>query len=276
MAEEFNERFNDLVKSCPQNIRPTENALLIFCIQAFDGEMGYLLEDKGPTNVREAQDKAIKIETNMQAAGISSVLGFSKSSSPEPDNVKKVENQEPQSDSIDKLTQLIKEMEVSHANQLATMQANQIALQNKVLAIEKDKGNNHNPVDRWQKGLPKGPPYQEPENPPKPLETNNWFNDPVVPYCRVCDDSHKEGTSPIFFQIVKTKLAARERMEQVNLVGRDFVFDSNDDLLESIEDNKDMICINRNMDKVEEVCDHNLTPKFYEFSDNNSSDDLGG
>ena len=30
--------------------------------------------------------------------------------------------------------------------------------------------------------------------------------------------------------------------------------------------------MNRHMDKVEGVCDHNLTPKFNEFS----SDDLGG
>ena len=36
----------------------------------------------------------------------------------------KFENQEPQGDSIDKLTQLIKQMELNHANQLAAMQAN--------------------------------------------------------------------------------------------------------------------------------------------------------
>ena len=33
-----------------------------------------------------------------------------------------------------------------------------------------------------------------------------------------------------------------------------------------------MVCITGNMDKVEETCDHNLTPKFNEFS----SDHLGG
>ena len=61
-------------------------------------------------------------------------------------------------------------------------------------------------------------------------------------------------------------------MEQINWVGHDFVFDSNNDLLETVEDNKDMVCMNKHMDTVEEVCDHNLTPKFNEFS----SDDLGG
>ena len=79
--------------------------------------MKYQLRDKETTNVREAQDTAIKIDKNMQDSGKSNVLVFSK-------EVKKVQNQEPQGDSIDKLTQLIKQMELNHANQLAAMQAN--------------------------------------------------------------------------------------------------------------------------------------------------------
>ena len=248
--EEFNKRFNDLVKILPADIKPPEKAILIFYIQAFEGEMRYQLRDKEPTNVREAQDKAIKIEKNMQDSGKSNVLGFSKGSPPESDKVKKVENQEPQGDSIKELAQLIKQMELNHANQLAAMQANQTALHNKIAAMEGDKSNSHKPNDRWQKGIPKGPPYQEQERPPEPLKINNWFDD----------------------QIVKEKLAVRGRMEQVNWVGHDVVFDSNNDLLKTVEDHKDMVCMNKHMDKVEEVCDHNLTPKFNEFS----SDDLGG
>ena len=82
-------------------------------------------------------------------------------------------------------------MELNHANQIAAMQATQTALQNKIVAMEEDKGNNHRPNDRWQKGLPKGPPYQEQERPPEPMEANNWFDDLVIPYCRACDDSHE-------------------------------------------------------------------------------------
>jgi len=212
--------------------------------------MRYQLRDKEPTTVREAQDKAIKIEKNMQDSGKSNVLGFSKGTPPESDKVKKVENQEPLGDSIKELAQLIKQMELNHANQLAAMQANQTALHNKIAAMEGDKSNSHKPNDRWQKGIPKGPPYQEQERPPEPLKINNWFDD----------------------QIVKEKLAVRGRMEQVNWVGHDVVFDSNNDLLKTVEDHKDMVCMNKHMDKVEEVCDHNLTPKFNEFS----SDDLGG
>ena len=152
--EGFNRRFNKLVKSLPQDIKPPENSILIFYVQAFEGEMRYQLRDKEPTNVREAQDKAIKIEKNMQASGKSNVLGFSKGSPPESDKVKKVENQEPQGDSIKELARLIKQMEEVYINQLSSMH-------NKIVAMEKDKGNNHKPNDRWQKGLPKGPPYQQ-------------------------------------------------------------------------------------------------------------------
>ena len=269
--EEFNKRFNDLVKSLPADIKPREASLLIYYIQALEGEMNYQIRNKEPVNLKDAQEKAIKIEKNMQDLGKSNVLGFSMDSPLESHKVKKVENQEPQGDSIDKLTQLIKQMEVNHANQIAAMQANQTAWHNKLVAMERES-NNHNPNDRWQKDIPKGPPYPEQERPPEPMEANNWFDDSIIPYCRACDDINEEGTCPIFFQIIKEKLAVREKVEQVNMVGHECVFDNNEDLLDSVEDSKDMVCMTRNMDKVEETCDHNLTPKFNEFS----SDDLGG
>ena len=60
------------------------------------------------------------------------------------------------------------------------------------------------------------------------------------------------------------------------MVGHECVFDNNEDLLESVEDRKDMVCMTRNMDKVEETCDHELTPKQSVFSSNNLSIDLEG
>ena len=44
-------------------------------------------------------------------------------------------------------------MEEVYINQLS-------AMHNKIVSMEKDKGNNHKPNDRWKKGLPKGRPYQ--------------------------------------------------------------------------------------------------------------------
>ena len=199
--EGFNRKFNELVKSLPQDIRPPEKAILIFYVQAFEREMRYQLRDNEPTNGREAQDKAIRIDKNMQASGKSNVLGFSKGSPPESDKVKKVENQEPQGDSIKELARLMKQMEEVCINQLS-------AMHNKIVSMKKDKSNNHKPNDKWQKALPKGPPCQEQESPLEPMEANNWFDDLVIPYYKACDDSHEERTCPIFFQDYKGKVSS--------------------------------------------------------------------
>ena len=96
--EEFNKRFNDLVKSLPADIKPQDASLLIYYIQALEGEMKYQIRDKEPTDLKDAQEKAVKIDKNMQAAGKSNIPGFSRGSSSKTYEVKKVksENQEPQ------------------------------------------------------------------------------------------------------------------------------------------------------------------------------------
>jgi hypothetical protein len=55
--EEFNKKFNDLVTSLPTNIKPPDNAILIYYIEAFGGEMRY----KETTNLKVAQEMATKI-----------------------------------------------------------------------------------------------------------------------------------------------------------------------------------------------------------------------
>ena len=52
--EEFNKKFNDLVSSLHTNIKPPDNAILIYYIEAFGGEMRYQLRDKEPTNLKSA------------------------------------------------------------------------------------------------------------------------------------------------------------------------------------------------------------------------------
>ena len=124
---------------------------MIYYIQAFDGKMTYQIRDKEPINLKDAQEKAIKIDKNMQAASRSNISGFSRGSSSKSKEERKVkfENQDPQGQTIEKLTQIIKQMEISQA----AMQANQTALQNEVVSLKRNKGNNFHPNksnDRWQ------------------------------------------------------------------------------------------------------------------------------
>jgi hypothetical protein len=78
--EEFNKKFNDLVSSLHTDIKPPDNAILIYYIEAFGGEMRYQLRDKEPTNLKIAQEMATKIDKNMQASGKSNLPGFTRGS----------------------------------------------------------------------------------------------------------------------------------------------------------------------------------------------------
>jgi hypothetical protein len=64
-----------------------------------------------------------KSDKNMQDVRKSNLLGFSRGTSykPNEEKKKKVENQESSNDGIKDLTQLIKQMEINHANQMMQM-----------------------------------------------------------------------------------------------------------------------------------------------------------
>lgn len=254
--EDFNKRFNDIIRNLPLNIQPPDASLVIYYIQAFDEDMSYLIRDKEPNDLKDAQNKAIKIDKNMRAATESHVLEFSGGRPSEFDEGHiDMENQEIRGNSIDKLAQLIEHMEINHANQLAAMQASQIALQNKILAMEKD-----NPNNICQ------------EQPSGIVETYNRFDNQITPYCRACDASHREDMCPIFIQIVLNGLAARDRCEHVNFVGHEHVFQNdNDDAFDSIDYSKKMVCMIGNVDKIEETCKYEVSP----FDDVYCSDDFG-
>jgi hypothetical protein len=77
--EEFNKRFHDLVKKLYKKIKPLEDAILIHYMDSFDGEIRYELRYKEPSNLKEDQKLAIKIE-NMQVFGKSNLPGFTRGS----------------------------------------------------------------------------------------------------------------------------------------------------------------------------------------------------
>jgi hypothetical protein len=161
---EFNTKFNNLVKSLHRDIKPSDAAILIYYIEAFEGEMRYALRDKDPQNLDAAQSIAIRVEQNLLEARKSNIPGFTRGSSSKVNDEKKKESkgQESTSDGIKELTQLIKQMEVNHANQIKQMEvnhANQMnAMQNRLIAMERSQANRppHRPNDKW----PRRPPHK--------------------------------------------------------------------------------------------------------------------
>jgi hypothetical protein len=52
---EFNTKFNELVKNLHANILPSDTAILIYYMEAFEGEMRYALRDKDHQTLKVAQ-----------------------------------------------------------------------------------------------------------------------------------------------------------------------------------------------------------------------------
>jgi hypothetical protein len=215
--EEFNKRFNDLVKILPQTIKPLDASILIHYMEAFEGEIRYQLRDKEPTTLKDAQKYAIKIDKNMQDARKSNLFGFSRgtSSKPNEEKKKKVENQESSNDGIKELTQLIKQMEINQDNQIKIdiNHANEMtAMQNRLVAMERAQANrsHHKPNDKWKKR----PPSQE-KRPPNPFESTNLVDHQVIPYCRPCGQFHEESTCQIFLQICNEGEPSRSKMSKL-------------------------------------------------------------
>jgi ribonuclease HI len=132
--DEFNKKLNELVSGMHTDINSPDNAILIYYIEAFGGEMRYQLRDKEPANLKATQETAIKIDKNMQASGKSNLPGFTRgSSSRQTESKEKVaapDNKDPNFDPLKVVTEMVKGMEATHATQLS-------ALQNRLIAMER-------------------------------------------------------------------------------------------------------------------------------------------
>jgi lantibiotic modifying enzyme len=109
------------------------------------------LEIKILKTLEAAQSIAIRVEQNFLEARKSNIPGFTRGSSSKANDEKKKESkgQESSSDGIKELTQLIKQMEVNHANQMN-------AMQNRLIAMERSQANRapHRPNDKWPRRPP--------------------------------------------------------------------------------------------------------------------------
>jgi hypothetical protein len=208
MMEVFNKKFNELVSSLHTDIKPPDNVILIYYIEAFGGEMRYQLRDKEPTNLKSAQEIAIKIDKNMQASGKSNLPGFTRGGSSKQSESKEkattLDNKDPFYDPLKAITKMVKRMEANHATQLS-------AMQNRLIAMERSQNNRFQPRpnnEKWQK---KGPPQDQ--RPPNKLESTNVVNEEVPPFYRACEDFHEESTCPVFFQINEQGLPETSNFE---------------------------------------------------------------
>jgi ribonuclease HI len=219
---EFNTRFNNIVKSLHKDIKPPDAAILIHYTEAFEGEMRYALRDKEPQDLDAAQRIAMRVDQNLLEARKSNIPGFTRGPSPKVNEEKKKEpkDQGSSSDNMDKLAQLIKQMEINQANQ-AKEHANQMnSIQNRLIAMERNQGNR--PPQRQNDRWPRRPthndqrPPQIEQRPPNPFESTNLVEHQSIPYCRPCGEFHEESTCPVFLEDCYSEYGN----EQINMCGR--------------------------------------------------------
>jgi hypothetical protein len=87
---------------------------------------------------------------------------------------------------------MIKAMESNHVAQLN-------AMQNILIAMERNSANRFQPRKNNEKSQKRGPPQDQ--RPPNPLESTNMVNEEAPPFCRACEDFHEESTCPVFCQV---------------------------------------------------------------------------
>jgi len=69
-VREFNDKFESLVQKVPVSHHPSDNFLLFLYTKAFTGQMGFLLKDKAPKTIQEAQEVATRIEDNLSSSRV--------------------------------------------------------------------------------------------------------------------------------------------------------------------------------------------------------------
>jgi hypothetical protein len=69
-VREFHEKFETLMQNIPVSHHPSTNFLLFIYTKSFTGQLGYLLRDKIPQTIQEAQKLATRIEDNLSSSRV--------------------------------------------------------------------------------------------------------------------------------------------------------------------------------------------------------------
>ena len=80
--DEFNKKFTDLTNAIHTDYKPTAQSILVYYIEALNGEMQYQLRDKDPTTLQMAREMAIKTDRNMQSSGKSNIPKYTRALMP--------------------------------------------------------------------------------------------------------------------------------------------------------------------------------------------------
>jgi hypothetical protein len=108
-VKEFDTRFENLLKQIPDNIIPKDDVILIIYTNYFEGKFGFMLRDKAPKTLVEAQEQATKIEENLS---VSKVEPFHAPHAKAKTKPRTLSNVEPTQDPMTLLNRNIKQLSI--------------------------------------------------------------------------------------------------------------------------------------------------------------------
>ena len=118
-------------------------------MEALSGELRYQLRDKEPSDLKKAQELAVKIDQNMQALGKSNIPGYTRALIPPKQQEIKAEDptnhmQEAYDKKMKEMNDRMEALQADYANQLKKMQ-------NQVINMERAQTsqNNFPPKGNW-------------------------------------------------------------------------------------------------------------------------------
>ena len=204
--EEFNKRFNGILREISQTHKPLDGSLLNFYIDAFDFDTSYELRRVKTVDYKACQTLAEELEKDKRASRKSEIPGFDRATTKlkGPKGKEPLENDD---DPLKKLMQKLESMELNqaklisdHAKEISTLQSRLVQMER--AQAQNSQPRNHNNNNRgnntWQK---KG--QSSEQRPPNPLEATNLV-DEAPPYCRACDALHEEVTCPTVKRIMNS------------------------------------------------------------------------
>jgi hypothetical protein len=181
---EFHTRFETLLQKIPASHHPSDNYLVYIYTKSFTGQLGYLLRDKNPQTIQEAQELATKIEGNLHSSKIEPFTNPRGKMDTKP---KIVHNTEPTSD-------LCASMEKLQAT-MDGMIKNQELMMNRIVNLE--RAQNQAPRVPYKGQFQKGNQFYKPKNDqevPNTLAPANVVDE--NPWCLQCSEAHWEHECP--------------------------------------------------------------------------------
>jgi hypothetical protein len=181
---EFHTRFETLLQKIPVSHHPTDNFLVYIYTKAFTGQLGYLLRDKNPQTIQEAQELATKIEGNLHS---SKIEPFSNPRGKMDIKPKIVHNTEPTSDLCASMAKLQATMD--------GMIKNQELMMNRIVNLE--RAQSQAPRVPYKGQFQRGNQVYKPKNDqevPNTLAPANVVDE--NPWCLQCSEAHWEHECP--------------------------------------------------------------------------------